>query len=159
MTAAFQGDRTIDAGADLHTNEAGRLTELRLLEMVFPEHTNHYGTLLGGRALALMDTAAFIAASRYARQTVVTASSERVEFHLPVKAGQLVEVLARVMGTRTSSISVEVKLFGEDLLTGERRLCTHGNFVLVAVDDQGRKCALLGPPSEREFRKEPNHDS
>ncbi len=46
--------------------------EARLLEMVFPDHTNHLGTLFGGQALAWMDKAAFIVASRYARRTVVT---------------------------------------------------------------------------------------
>ena len=53
-------------------------TEARLLEMVFPDHANHLGTLFGGQALAWMDKAAFIAASRYARRTVVTARSEQL---------------------------------------------------------------------------------
>src|SRR5690606_1337548 len=46
-----------------------RPTEARLLNMVFPDHTNHLGTLFGGQALAWMDMASFIAASRYARTT------------------------------------------------------------------------------------------
>ena len=54
--------------------EAGIWREARLIEMVFPQQTNHYGTLFGGQALALMDKAAFVVASRYARRTVVTAS-------------------------------------------------------------------------------------
>ncbi len=49
------------------------LIEARLLEMVFPDHTNHLGTLFGGQALAWMDKAAFIVASRHARRAVVTA--------------------------------------------------------------------------------------
>lgn len=65
---------------DIETIEAGRLTEARLIEMVFPEQANHYGTLFGGQALALMDKAAFIAASRYARRAVVTARSEKVDW-------------------------------------------------------------------------------
>ncbi len=52
--------------------EAGRITETRLMEMVFPGQANHYGTLFGGQALALMDKAAFMVASRYARLPVVT---------------------------------------------------------------------------------------
>ena len=72
--------------------------EARLLEMVFPDHTNHLGTLFGGQALAWMDKAAFIAASRYARRTVVTARSEQVDFKLPIRQGQLVETIARVVG-------------------------------------------------------------
>jgi uncharacterized protein (TIGR00369 family) len=124
--------------SDVETIEAGRLTEARLIEMVFPEQTNHYGTLYGGQALALMDKAAFIAASRYARRAVVTASSERVDFHVPVRQGQLVDLLARVVATGRTSITVEVKLYSEDLLTGERKLCTQGRFVLVAVAANGQ---------------------
>jgi acyl-CoA hydrolase len=118
--------------------EAGRLTKARLIEMVFPEQTNHYGTLFGGQALALMDKAAFVVASRYARLTVVTASSEQCDFHVPVKQGQLVELHSRVVATGTTSITIEVDLYSEDLLTGERQLGTRGRFVLVAVDEHGK---------------------
>ena len=131
------------SAADGETIEAGRLTEARMIEMVFPGQTNHYGTLFGGQALALMDKAAFIAASRYARCTVVTRSSERVDFHVPVRQGQLVELLARVVSTGRTSITVEVKLYSEDILTGERKLGTHGRFVLVAVDAAGQPARVL----------------
>ena len=129
--------------SEIETMAAGRLTEARMIEMVFPEQTNHLGTLFGGQALALMDKAAFIAASRYARRAVVTASSERVDFHVPVRQGQLVELLARVVATGRTSLTVEVQLFSEDLLTGERKLCTTGRFVLVAVDAEGNKSTVL----------------
>ncbi len=112
--------------------------EARLLEMVFPDHTNHLGTLFGGQALAWMDKAAFIAASRYARRTVVTARSEQVDFKLPIRQGQLVETVARVISTGNSSMQVEVELIAEDLLSGERELCTRGRFVMIALDVRGR---------------------
>lgn len=124
------------------TSGGGHPTESRLIEMVFPEQTNHYGTFFGGQALALMDKAAFIAASRYARRTVVTASSERVDFHVPVRQGQLVELVARVIATGKSSMTVEVELYSEDLLTGDRQLGTHGKFVLVALDAHGKPTSV-----------------
>jgi uncharacterized protein (TIGR00369 family) len=135
--------------ANVETIEAGRLTEARLIEMVFPEQTNHYGTLFGGQALALMDKAAFIAASRYARRAVVTASSERVDFHFPVRQGELVELLANVVKTGRTSLTVDVRLYSENLLSGERRLATQGRFVLVAVDASGKPAPVLqlGAPS------------
>jgi uncharacterized protein (TIGR00369 family) len=105
--------------------------------MVFPNQTNHYGTLFGGHALRLMDQAAFISASRYCRSTVVTACSERVDFHIPVHQGQLVELVARVVGVGRTSMTVEVELFAEQLLSGKRQLCTRGRFVLVALDQRG----------------------
>lgn len=117
---------------------AGAAIEARLIEMVFPEQTNHYGTLFGGQALALMDKAAFIAASRYARRSVVTASSEKCDFHVPIRQGQLVELVARIVATGRTSMTVEVDLYSEDLLTGDRQIGTRGHFVLVALDAHGK---------------------
>ncbi|WP_342379901.1 acyl-CoA thioesterase [Myxococcus stipitatus] len=127
----------------------GLITEARLIEMVFPEQTNHYGTLFGGQALALMDKAAFIVASRYARRTVVTASSERVDFHVPVREGQLVELVTRIISTGRTSMTVEVDLFAEDLLTGDRQLGTRGRFVLVALDAHGKPTHVPPLPSSQ----------
>ena len=134
--------------ANIEKIEAGLLTEVRIIEMVFPEQTNHYGTLFGGQALALMDKAAFIAASRYARRTVVTASSEKCDFHVPVRQGQLVELIARVIATGRTSMTVEVDLYSEDLLTGDRQLGTKGHFVLVALDAHGKPTGVpVLPPT------------
>lgn len=112
--------------------------EARLLHMVFPDHTNHLGTLFGGQALAWMDMAAFIVASRHARSTVVTARSEQVDFNQPIHKGDLVEVVARVVGVGRSSMDVDVELVNENLLTGERKLCTRGRFTMIALDLSGR---------------------
>ena len=58
-----------------------------MIEMIFPEQANHYGTLFGGNALSLMAKAAFVAATSHARMPVVMARSERVDFATPVKVG------------------------------------------------------------------------
>lgn len=119
--------------------------ETRMVEMVFPTQTNHYGTLFGGHALELMDKSAFITASRYARKAMVTACSERVDFKTPVKNGHLVELIGRVVKRGKTSVTVSVELFGEDLLTGERQLCAEGNFVLVAIDKENKPVELEAP--------------
>lgn len=116
---------------------AAALPEATLLEMVFPDHTNHLGTLFGGQALAWMDKAAFIVASRHARRIVVTARSEEVSFRVPVRKGQLVELLARIVKVGRSSMHVVVEMTAEDPLTGDRRVCTTGRFVMVALDSNG----------------------
>lgn len=131
--------------------EAGRITESRLMEIVFPEQANHYGTLFGGQALALMDKAAFVVASRYSRLPLVTVSTEKVDFRVPVKQGQLVELVARVVQTGRTSITVEVELYGEDIASGARALCTHGRIVLVAIDAEGKPTSVppLDPAAAR----------
>jgi acyl-CoA hydrolase len=123
--------------SEVPTTEA-RPTEARLLHMVFPDHTNHLGTLFGGQALAWMDMAAFIAASRWARSTVVTARSEQVDFNQPIHKGDLVEVVARIVKVGRSSMNVEVDLVTENLLTSERKLCTRGRFTMIALDPLGQ---------------------
>lgn len=124
------------------TSDQSAAQETRIVEMVFPNQANHYGTLFGGDALRLMDMAAFVAASRHARRPVVTASSERIDFHVPVRQGQLAEVVGRVSRTGRTSMTVEVELWAENQLTGARQLCTKGSFVLVAVDEKGRPVAV-----------------
>jgi uncharacterized protein (TIGR00369 family) len=123
-----------------------RPLQARLLHMVFPDHTNHLGTLFGGQALAWMDMAAFIVASRYARTTVVTARSEQVDFRQPVRKGDLVEVVASIVKVGRSSMNVDVEVITEDLLSGERKLCTRGRFVMIALDPLGRPTAVPALP-------------
>ena len=125
----------------MSTNDFSKY-DTRMVEMVFPNQTNHYGTLFGGHALELMDKSAFITASRYARKSMVTASSERIDFKTPVKHGYLVEVIGRIVKRGNSSVTVNVELFGENLLSGERPLCAHGNFVLVSFDTTSKPLAL-----------------
>jgi acyl-CoA hydrolase len=113
-----------------------------MIEMVFPDQTNHYGTLFRGHALRLMDKAAFVAASRYARRNVVTACSERVDFKSAVRHGNLIELEAQVVSTGRTSMTVRVELFAEDLLSGARQLCARGKFVLVALDETGKPTGI-----------------
>ncbi|WP_024868454.1 acyl-CoA thioesterase [Pseudoxanthomonas suwonensis] len=124
-----------------------RSTEARLLHMVFPDHTNHLGTLFGGQALAWMDMAAFIVASRWARTTVVTARSEQVDFNQPIHKGDLVEVIATIVRVGRSSMNVDVEVVTENLLSGERKLCTRGRFVMIALDPLGRPTPVPALPA------------
>ena len=70
------------------------LMETRMMQIVFPNQVNHVGTLFGGHALEWMDMVASIAATRYARRTVVTVASDKIEFKVPVKAGELIDLIA-----------------------------------------------------------------
>jgi acyl-CoA hydrolase len=46
--------------------------------------------------------------------------------------------VARVLQTGRTSLTVEVEVYGEDILTGERALSTRGRIILVALDSNGR---------------------
>ena len=121
-----------------------RFEEVHLAELVMPNQTNHHGTLFGGHALGLMDHAGWVAATRCARRTMVTVASDRVEFKVPVRAGELVELVARVTRVGRTSVTVGVDMYAEVVASGERRLATSGSFVFVAIDDAGQPVPI-GP--------------
>lgn len=114
------------------------LSETRFVEIVFPEQANHYGTLFGGTALNLMSKAAAIAAARRAGKSVVMASSDKVDFHMPVAVGQLVEIFARVERVGRSSMTVSVQVIAETIGKNDRKVAMQGSFEMVAVDADGR---------------------
>ena len=123
--------------------------ETRVTHVVFPGATNHHGTLFGGDALSYMDSAAFIAATRYCRRKVVTRHLSEMEFRRPIPQGTLVELVARVVKTGRTSMTVQVDLFVEEMYSERRQLGCAGSFVLVALGDDGQPVpvpALGGGP-------------
>lgn len=102
-------------------------------EIVFPGHVNHRGVLHGGPAMAWMAKAGFVAATRAVRRTVVMAGSEQLDFKAPAHVGDVVEVMARVVGTGRRSVRVQTDMWAESATTGERRLCTSARLTYVAV--------------------------
>lgn len=129
----------------------GRQEPTRMVEVVFPHLLNHQGTLFGGQALRMMDTAAFVAATRRARRTMVTVGVEEVSYEAPVRQGEIVEIAAEVSRVGRSSVTVEVQMFAEELLSGSRRRTGRGRFAFVAVDADGRPVPVdEGQPASAE---------
>lgn len=109
-----------------------------LVEMIFPDAANHYGTLFGGNALALMAKAAFVAATRHAGAAVVMARSERVDFATPIRVGEMLELTAEVTRDGRSSMTVEVTGIVRPIGGAADRPALSGRFEMVAVDADGR---------------------
>jgi len=109
--------------------------------IVLPPDTNHHGTMFGGKVMAYIDDLAGLSATRHARMPVVTASTDSVDFLHPVRNGESVCLESFVTWTHKTSIEVFVKVVAEDLLTGERNVCTTACttafLTFVAVDQEG----------------------
>lgn len=120
---------------------------------VLPPDTNNHGTLFGGKLMAHIDDVAAIAAVRHARKPVVTASTDSVDFLAPVKEGDSVCVEAFVTWTHNTSMEVFVKAVTEDLLTGDRKVCTTAFLTFVAVDENGRPSPVPGVYPETPHEK------
>jgi acyl-CoA hydrolase len=125
--------------ADEHASRDARVApEVRMADIVLPNQTNGHGTMFGGDVMALMDRAAAIAALRFCRMPVVTASTERIDFRTPIQAGEIIEAVSRVIYVGHTSLIVRIHIYAEHPLIGDRRVCTTGYFSMVAVDDAGR---------------------
>ncbi len=110
-------------------------SETRIFKTVFPNTTNHYATLFGGTAMHMMDEVAFIAATRFSRQVMVTVSSDKIDFKMPIPAGTIVELVGKVIAVGNTSLKVGVEIFVEQMYAEGRELAVQGSFSFVAIDD------------------------
>jgi acyl-CoA hydrolase len=113
-------------------------SETRLFKAVFPNTTNHYDTLFGGTAMHWMDEVAFITATRYSRQRMVTVSSDRIDFTHAIPAGTIVELVGQVVKVGRTSLRVRVDVFVEQMYADQRIKAISGEFSMVAIDEEKR---------------------
>src|SRR5215510_4574299 len=113
-------------------------TTLEMIEWVFPEHAGGPGQIHGGRMMEWITKAGTLAASRVARGTVVLGAMDDIDFLHPVKVGQIAILRASVEYVGTSSLEVGVRVFAEDVVTGERRATLNSHLVFVKVDEDVR---------------------
>jgi len=120
-----------------------KASETRIFKAVFPNTTNHYDTLFGGTAMMMMDEVAFICATRFSRQRMVTVSSDKIDFNKPIHAGTIVELIGTVSHIGTTSMKVRVDIFVEQMYSEEREKAVSGEFSFVAIDEHKKPVAIL----------------
>jgi len=116
----------------------------RVFKTVFPNTTNHYDTLFGGTAMALMDEVAFMTATRFSRKRLVTVSSDKINFTVPIPAGTIIELVGRVIHIGRTSMKVSVEIYVEQMYAEVRYRAIHGEFTFVAVDENKKPTPILG---------------
>jgi acyl-CoA hydrolase len=119
-----------------------------MTEYVLPQHANVYGTVFGGQIMAWIDICAAICAQRHAGRPCVTAFVDELLFRSPVRVGQVVRLLGQVVATFRTSMEIEVKVYGEDTLTGAVWPTVDCFVTMVAMSDDRRPTPL--PPVELE---------
>jgi len=117
-------------------------SETRIFKAVFPNTTNHYDTLFGGTAMHAMDEVAFITATRFSRQRMVTVSSSKIDFKKPIPAGTIVELIGRVTDVGNTSLKVSVQIFIEEMYSESREQAIEGEFAFVAIDENRQPVAI-----------------
>ena len=84
-----------------------------------------------------MDIAGALVASRHSNRVVATVSIDNITFKHPVRMGEMVIIKAKLIYTGTTSMSVLVKVYAENLKSGNTILTNQAKMVFVALDEAG----------------------
>ncbi|MGQ0793432.1 MAG: acyl-CoA thioesterase [Deltaproteobacteria bacterium] len=112
--------------------------EILTAQLILAPNTNNYGTIFGGKLVEIMDMTGALAAMRFASDEVVTASIETIDFRLPIKQGDLVEIASKVIYTGKTSMIVKVDAYKVRKFTGRKDFSCRGYFAFVSIDLNGR---------------------
>ncbi len=141
--------------ADRRAEVGSAETRVEMTQLVLPEHTNAIGTIFGGQVAAWIDVCAAIAAQRFCRRQVVTASIDELHFLHPIQRGHIAIFRATVNAAWSRSLEVGVRVEGEDPLTGERTHTSSAYLTFVALEADGSRATVprLVPGTPDEHRR------
>ncbi|NIP39792.1 MAG: acyl-CoA thioesterase [Candidatus Dadabacteria bacterium] len=128
-------------------------TSNEMIQFVFPEHANNYGTLHGGRLMNWIMVLGSITSSRIAKGMIVLGTADSIDFLNPVRTGEVVLLSSWVEYIGTSSMEIGVKVQSENTATGEKKLTTFSHLAYVAIDEKGKPKKLenqIIPADQRE---------
>lgn len=114
------------------------LGTLTLQTLTMPADTNPNGDIFGGWVMSQMDLAGSILAHEYAQSRVTTVAVGGMSFLRPIPVGATVSCYTQAIETGRSSIRTLVEVWIKHFKGGEMVKVTEGEFVYVAIDDNGR---------------------
>src|ERR1041384_1063261 len=109
-----------------------------MTEIVLPNDTNVFGSLMGGRLMYWMDIAAALSAQKHCMAPVVTASVDNISFENPIGLGNAVHIEAKVTRAFNTSMEVHLKVWGEDHTQKFRYKSNEAYYTFVALDPHGK---------------------
>lgn len=130
--------RTSDESSEELAGKPVSASRTEMTEVVLPQDANVFGNILGGRVMHLVDIAAAITAHRHCRSIAVTASVDHIDFRNPIRIGEVITLKASLNRAFHTSMEIGVKVFSEDILTGEKKHTTSAYVTFVALDEDHR---------------------
>lgn len=113
-------------------------TRTELAQLMTPNDANVLGKVFGGSILAMIDLTASATAQKFAGHVCVTASFDRVDFHLPINIGDLVTMVGTVTYAGRTSLEIAIEVVATNLTRGEDRQSNSARVTMVAIDADGR---------------------
>ena len=109
-----------------------------------PADMNGNGDIFGGWVLSQMDVAGGTLSARVAKGRVATVAIAAMTFVQPIKVGDLVSIYGKVARIGRTSIAIDLETFVQRRHDSAEVRVTHGTFVFVAIDDDGKPRQLPG---------------
>ena len=130
-------------------------SQVEMVEIVFPNDANPHGNVFGGRIMQLIDIIGSVSAMRHCRNSVVTASMDKLDFLAPAYVGEILILRASVNYVARTSLEVGVKVTAENPLTGEQRHTGSAYVTYVSIDTKGKPVPVppIIPDSADEKRR------
>ncbi len=113
--------------------------EAAIRVLMMPRDTNYHGTIFGGVILSHIDQAGAVAAIAYGCRKVATVAMDKVEFHQPVRVGELVSFYTEIIRVGRTSITIKVNVEALQRDSGEAIAVTSAIITFVNLDDNGKK--------------------
>ena len=118
-------------------------SSVEMIELVLPNDTNILGNLLGGRLMHWIDIAAALSAARHCNTVAVTAAMDNLNFHHPIKIGNIVILKASVNRAFNTSMDVGVRVEVEEIETGNIINTNSAYLTFVSIDNETKKPAKV----------------
>jgi acyl-CoA thioesterase YciA len=115
---------------------------ITLQTIAMPADSNANGDIFGGWLMAQMDLGASVLARARARGRVATVAVDGMEFHKPVKVGDVVAIHSVLEYEGRTSMRVGVEAWIIRMPAGDHMRVTRALFTFVAIDDAGKPRVL-----------------
>ena len=109
-----------------------------------PADMNGNGDIFGGWVLSQMDVAGGALAAKVARGRVATVAITAMTFVEPIKVGDMVSIYGEVEKIGRTSITIDLETVVQRRTGTTDIRVTHGTFVFVAIDEEGKPRAVPG---------------
>jgi len=130
-------------------------SQVTTTQLVLPNDTNQLGNLLGGTLMHWIDIAAAIASQRHSGRVCVTASVDELDFHHPIRLGEVVTLEASVNRAFHTSMEVGVRVTAHGNAAMPTRRSNTAYLTFVAIDDRGKPMPVppVLPETDEEHRR------
>jgi len=111
------------------------ISQTQQFKVVLPKHLNSNGTFFGGEAMQWLDEVAFITATRYSRQRMITVKIGNIRFIKPMLPNTILEIVGKIVKTGNVKLFIKVEVFSEDMFSTGRERTMEADFVFASCND------------------------